>query len=291
MAIKISTAKIKKEWTDYNGHMNVAYYILIFDQNAAETLMTKLDMGEKSALETNKSKVYTVDENTPYLSSLNRKVSSFEVAENYFRQIGAMSNGKLADPTKKPWSGAYISYVVTKADKLHYKENTNIYKASREYYNPKSKGKRNERKDKQISHPWKETFSFIKSGGHSKYSDYALWHRLRSSYSGWYLLDISRNPDHKIMLGNIVVKGREVKKQKFWKPLAPVDLLRASHGDVVWKIEKVGSEIRAYTAGGNVDNTVRIYRRYFVLNDDHTIKQNKDGYVILLQKIIKKPPR
>ena len=55
MAIKISTAKIKKEWTDYNGHMNVAYYILIFDQNAAETLMTKLDMGEKSALETNKS--------------------------------------------------------------------------------------------------------------------------------------------------------------------------------------------------------------------------------------------
>ena len=55
MTIKISTAKIKKEWTDYNGHMNVAYYILIFDQNAAETLMTKLDMGEKSALETNKS--------------------------------------------------------------------------------------------------------------------------------------------------------------------------------------------------------------------------------------------
>ena len=55
MTIKISTEKIKKEWTDYNGHMNVAYYILIFDQNAAETLMTKLNMGEKSASETNKS--------------------------------------------------------------------------------------------------------------------------------------------------------------------------------------------------------------------------------------------
>ena len=50
MTIKISTAKIKKEWTDYNGHMNVAYYILIFDQNAAETLMTKLDMGENPLL-------------------------------------------------------------------------------------------------------------------------------------------------------------------------------------------------------------------------------------------------
>ena len=55
MSIFLTKQKIKKEWTDYNGHMNVAYYILIFDQNAAETLMTKLNMGEKSALETNKS--------------------------------------------------------------------------------------------------------------------------------------------------------------------------------------------------------------------------------------------
>ena len=23
--------KIKKEWTDYNGHMNVAFYIHVFD--------------------------------------------------------------------------------------------------------------------------------------------------------------------------------------------------------------------------------------------------------------------
>ena len=52
MTIKISTEKIKKEWTDYNGHMNVAYYVLIFDQIAAETLMTKLNMGVNSALET-----------------------------------------------------------------------------------------------------------------------------------------------------------------------------------------------------------------------------------------------
>ena len=55
MPIHISTQKIKKEWTDYNGHMNVAYYVLIFDLNAAELLMNKFNMGEKSAKETNKS--------------------------------------------------------------------------------------------------------------------------------------------------------------------------------------------------------------------------------------------
>ena len=55
MSVHISTQKIKKEWTDYNGHMNVAYYVLIFDLYAAEILMTKFNMGEKSAKETNKS--------------------------------------------------------------------------------------------------------------------------------------------------------------------------------------------------------------------------------------------
>ena len=54
MSVYISTQKIKKEWTDYNGHMNVAYYVLIFDLNAAELLMNKFHMGEKSAKETNK---------------------------------------------------------------------------------------------------------------------------------------------------------------------------------------------------------------------------------------------
>ena len=55
MTIKISTERIKKEWTDYNGHMNVAYYVLIFDLYAAEHLMTKFEMGEHSAKTTKKS--------------------------------------------------------------------------------------------------------------------------------------------------------------------------------------------------------------------------------------------
>ena len=31
MNIHLKTEKIIKEWTDYNGHMNLAYYIHIFD--------------------------------------------------------------------------------------------------------------------------------------------------------------------------------------------------------------------------------------------------------------------
>ncbi|MGY8765128.1 MAG: hypothetical protein ACKVLE_10370 [Fidelibacterota bacterium] len=46
MSILLNTQKIIKDWTDYNNHMNVAYYVLIFDLYGAETLMTKFNMGE-----------------------------------------------------------------------------------------------------------------------------------------------------------------------------------------------------------------------------------------------------
>ena len=55
MSINLSTQKIIKDWTDYNNHMNVAYYVLIFDLYGAETLMTKFKMGEHSAKTTKKS--------------------------------------------------------------------------------------------------------------------------------------------------------------------------------------------------------------------------------------------
>jgi len=55
MSILLNTQKIIKDWTDYNNHMNVAYYVLIFDLYGAETLMTKFKMGENSAKTTKKS--------------------------------------------------------------------------------------------------------------------------------------------------------------------------------------------------------------------------------------------
>ena len=36
---------VRPEWVDYNGHMNVAYYVLIFD-HATEAALDRLDVGE-----------------------------------------------------------------------------------------------------------------------------------------------------------------------------------------------------------------------------------------------------
>ena len=55
MSIYLNSKKIVKDWTDYNGHMNVAYYVLIFDIYGAEKLMSDFKMGEHSAKTTNKS--------------------------------------------------------------------------------------------------------------------------------------------------------------------------------------------------------------------------------------------
>ncbi|RPG95406.1 MAG: thioesterase [Candidatus Pelagibacter sp. TMED253] len=65
MTLKLYSKKIIKEWTDYNGHMNVAYYVLIFDTYAAEKLMTDLKMGEHSAKTTGKSTM-VVESNITY---------------------------------------------------------------------------------------------------------------------------------------------------------------------------------------------------------------------------------
>lgn len=48
-----STA-IKPEWLDYNGHMNVAYYVLIFDL-AEEELFKMIGLGELVTKKTNVS--------------------------------------------------------------------------------------------------------------------------------------------------------------------------------------------------------------------------------------------
>lgn len=42
----IYTSSIQPEWLDYNDHLNVAYYLLIFDQ-AGEALVQSLGLGEK----------------------------------------------------------------------------------------------------------------------------------------------------------------------------------------------------------------------------------------------------
>ena len=54
MSVHIANQIIKKEWTYYNNHMNMAYYVLVFDQ-VWEVMLEKFKMGENSAKTTNMS--------------------------------------------------------------------------------------------------------------------------------------------------------------------------------------------------------------------------------------------
>jgi len=56
MSVLLTTKKIIKEWTDYNNHMNLSYYILVFDMGA-EIILSKFKMGEHSAKTTKKSTI------------------------------------------------------------------------------------------------------------------------------------------------------------------------------------------------------------------------------------------
>ena len=44
----LKTEKVIKEWTDYNGHLNVAFYVRIFDI-AADVMLDNFNMGGLSA--------------------------------------------------------------------------------------------------------------------------------------------------------------------------------------------------------------------------------------------------
>ena len=65
MTLYLTSKKIIKDWTDYNGHMNVAYYVLIFDLFGAEILMNRFNMGEGSA-KTSKKSTMVVESHITY---------------------------------------------------------------------------------------------------------------------------------------------------------------------------------------------------------------------------------
>ena len=64
MSVHIANQVIKKEWTDYNNHMNMAYYVLVFDQ-IWEIILEKFKMGEQSA-KTTKMSTMVVETHTTY---------------------------------------------------------------------------------------------------------------------------------------------------------------------------------------------------------------------------------
>ena len=60
----LKSEKVIKEWTDYNGHLNVAYYIHIFDI-AADVMLDNFNMGGASAKK-NKKTTFVAEMHTVY---------------------------------------------------------------------------------------------------------------------------------------------------------------------------------------------------------------------------------
>ena len=69
MTIYLRNEKIISDWTDYNGHMNLAFYIHLFDQGW-DVLLDKFEMGGESA-KTEKRSTFAVESHTKYIQEVN----------------------------------------------------------------------------------------------------------------------------------------------------------------------------------------------------------------------------
>ena len=92
MSILLITKKIIKEWTDYNNHMNLSYYILIFDMGA-EVILSKFKMGEHSAKTTKKSTM-VVETHTTYNNEV-KEGDEVDVSLSYFNHDNKRLQYKL----------------------------------------------------------------------------------------------------------------------------------------------------------------------------------------------------
>ena len=53
LPIKVSKGKVKEDWIDYNGHMNMAYYVQCFEESS-DFLLEHMDLGYRYAMEEQK---------------------------------------------------------------------------------------------------------------------------------------------------------------------------------------------------------------------------------------------
>ena len=72
MSVYLKSQKIIKEWVDYNNHLNMAYYVLIFDQ-ACEVILERFKMGADSAKNEMRSTM-VVETNTKYINEVKEGV-------------------------------------------------------------------------------------------------------------------------------------------------------------------------------------------------------------------------
>ena len=68
MSVYLKSQKVLSKWVDYNNHLNMAYYIVIFDE-AWEVMLAKIKMGAHSA-KTSKRSTMVVETHTQYINEV-----------------------------------------------------------------------------------------------------------------------------------------------------------------------------------------------------------------------------
>jgi|TARA_B100000767_G_scaffold88788_1_gene85292 acyl-CoA thioester hydrolase len=81
LSIYLKSQTIIKEWVDYNNHLNMAYYILVFDQ-AWEIMLEKIKMGADSAKNSKRSTM-VVETHTQYISEV-KENDEVDIMLTYF---------------------------------------------------------------------------------------------------------------------------------------------------------------------------------------------------------------
>ncbi len=97
-----TTVTVEPEWVDYNGHMNLAFYVLAFDQ-ATDNFYDQLGIG-LDYRETENSSMFTLGINVDYLrevfngDKLQINTQLLAVDNKRLRYIHLMYQGKEAKP-------------------------------------------------------------------------------------------------------------------------------------------------------------------------------------------------
>ena len=69
LPIKVSQGKVKEDWIDYNGHMNMAYYVQCFEESS-DFLLEHMDLGYRYAIEEQKG-VFVIKCEIDYRKEIN----------------------------------------------------------------------------------------------------------------------------------------------------------------------------------------------------------------------------
>jgi acyl-CoA thioester hydrolase len=94
---------VRPEWVDYNGHMNVAYYVLVFD-HGTDKVLEHLGVGRRYREQTGRS-VFVVESHVTYeaevvagdrLSVTSRVLGSDDKRLHLFHAMHRETDGRLA---------------------------------------------------------------------------------------------------------------------------------------------------------------------------------------------------